>query len=471
MTWLSRLPAPVIYAISAALEKSFALLTIPLMAAYMSPADYGNFDVTVVAADLVVLLVGLGMAEQLIRFSSTAPNVAEEKRCAGEITGAALLIAVVATALVLVFAPTLQALLGLQVHIIALVAILIASCFSNLIELPLTWLRLQNNAQSFLNIVLCRTLLQVTGMAIALTNGYGAEGVLIANSIVLVGFSLYLLIQQHRDTPIALSRQRCAQIASYGAPVLAAMLAMYLLGGASRLFLAQSEPSEVVGHYGLAARFGLATVLLLYPLELWWLPKRIAVLREPNGLLQSAQVWGIAMAILTLSAMGVSLLAPVFVVAFLPATYAGAIALIPLLVITQSLHATAGLTEVGSYARETGYRIMFIDATAAVLAVLTFFLFIPDYGVYAAAGGVALGQCIRIVGYAVDGAHLAPIPYPWFSALVTIVAATLAVAYAPAAESIISRLGWTVGAVLLVGLVAGVCGLVRYSHLRSPATE
>ena len=90
---LAKLPAPLIYAASVALERSFSLITIPLMAAYLSPGAYGNFDVAVACSELAIMIVGLGMIEQLIRFASTANSADEEARCAGEVMGCAMLTA------------------------------------------------------------------------------------------------------------------------------------------------------------------------------------------------------------------------------------------------------------------------------------------------------------------------------------------------------------------------------------------
>ena len=86
LTRLKKLPAPLIYAASVALERSFSLITIPLMAAYLSPGAYGNFDVAVACSELAIMIVGLGMVEQLIRFASTSDSDQEKNRCAGELS-------------------------------------------------------------------------------------------------------------------------------------------------------------------------------------------------------------------------------------------------------------------------------------------------------------------------------------------------------------------------------------------------
>ena len=463
LAWLSKLPAPILYVASVAIEKSFALVTIPLMAAYLTPESYGYFDVAVALSEVVILIVGLGLTEQLIRFASTAGSEKDEARVAGEIMGCALCIALLGAALALLSGPLIKTILSLQVSLPALQFMLVGACLNNLIVLPMAWLRLRDDARGYLRVVVARTLCQVGGISIALISGYGADGVLISNGLVLTVFSVWLMFNQAKHTPFFISRDRFLQIGSYGAPLLGAMLAMFLLGSANRLFLAQSVNPEVMGQFGLASRLALATALLLYPLELWWLPKRIAILKQQDGLQRSADVWGLAVAILIISATGVALLAPIFISAFLPVAFVGAIALLPFLVLTESLHAVAGLTEVGSYARDTGYRVLLIDVSGAVVAVVGFYALIPIYGAHGAIAAVAMAQLVRIVGYVFDGRTLAPISYRWVRCISCAVVAALFIRFAPAASDYLAGIAWTaLATVSLLGVVVAT-GLVRIS--------
>ena len=462
---LAKLPAPLIYAASVALERSFSLITIPLMAAYLSPGAYGNFDVAVACSELAIMIVGLGMIEQLIRFASTANSADEEARCAGEVMGCAMLTATCGALAALFIAPHLQAALSLEIGLPALQFMLVAACLNNLMALPTAWLRLTDDATGYLQVVASRTLCQVGGIALALTQGYGADGVLISNALVLIAFSIWLGYRQSLSTPFRLSTRRFAQVGNYGAPIVGAMIAMFMLGSANRLFLSQWVNADVLGQFGLAARLSLATILLLYPLELWWLPKRIAALKEPGGLERSAEVWGMGFGILVLSAMGVSLLGPIFIHAFLPTTYLGAIALLPLLVITQVLHAVSGITEVGSYARETGYRVLAIDVLGAAAAIIGFALLIPSYGAYGAIAAVIVAQALRISAYVIDGKTLAPIRYRWPQGTLVAIAASCFVIFAPDASDYADRLLWTVFASAALLVVIPLTGLVSITTL------
>ncbi len=456
--WLNstfdRFPPVVLYAVSTIVEKSFSLITIPLVALYLTPAAYGAFDVAVVAADLVVLLVGMGMTEQLIRFASVEKSVLVQQRVAGEIIGVALLTAAVFIVVVMALSRNYANLIGLTLDLNAFRVVLIGSCLTGLIELPLAWIRLQDDAKHFAVLVFIRTLVQVLAIFVVLGSGFGAEGLLVANGIVLSLYSLYLLIWQLKRTPALWSWSRCRQLFHYGVPVLGAMISMYVLGNASRLFLAQEVDPTVVGHFGLASRLAMILSVALYPLELWWLPKRIVVLREPGGLNRSAEVFGVGMSLLLIFGLGVNLLVPMFIVLGLPAAYAGALPLVSLLTLAMGLHAMAGMLEVGSYARESGYRVLLIDFAGASVAIVGFIVLIPQWGAPGAVGAMAAGQLIRIAGYLIDGEALAPIRYPWV-ALGACFALTFALVYfAPPPAELLARLVWSL--VAAVALLAAL---------------
>ncbi len=455
--FLKRMPSPLIYTVSVFLEKSFSLITIPLMAAYLSPSEYGRFDIAISFIEFVGIIAGLGVASQLIRFGSTAVDEAGTKQCARELLGNSLLAALLLSVIAVIFArPMVDALL-IEIGALALYAQLLSACITSLVDLPLMWLRLKDDAVNFMYLVVGRTALQVLAMWIALSSGAGYEGVMVANAIVLIGFAALLAVVQAAETGVAFSTDRLREMLRYGAPIVGAGLATYALGTANRLFMPTHVSDEVVGYYGLATRLSLASFLLLHPFALWWIPRRIADLKRPNGPRMVADAWGLGFSILLFSALGVALFGPVLVKWFLPAPYLAAITLLPLTLLAQCLHTTVFLVSTGTYARRTSYRVLLFDATAAAIAVLGFYLFIPIYGVYGAIGSIIACQIFRLAAYWIDGNLETPVPYPWARALVGVAGLVALTATAPSVDNPILRTVWTAAAALaLTGLLVAI---------------
>jgi O-antigen/teichoic acid export membrane protein len=457
---LNRLPTPVVYALSVGLEKSFSLVTIPLMAAYLPPSEFGDYDVAIAFVEFAGLIAALGLTDQLVRFASTADNEADARRCMRELLGSALLTAFALGLLTQALAGWAVSALSIQMDTGAMRALLLAACATSLISLPLMWLRLKEDAGAFMMLVVGRTLLQVAGLWIALHMGYGAEGVMVSNAVVLLLFAAFLTVLQLRKTGAALSPARLAQVVNYGAPIVGGALAMFALGNANRLFLPDHVSSDDIGLYGLAMRIALATWLLVYPFQLWWNPKRISALRQPGGLEYSARAWGIGVGVLIFSATGVGLAGPALIALAFPEPYAGAGALVPLTILAQCLHTLGDLSSTGSFARDTGYRVLLINWIGAGVAIAGYVYTVPIYGVYGAIGSIIVGETVRLVLCLIDGAKLAPIPYPWRAVAFAACAAVAILALAPPVSMFAARAIFSAAAMLALAVLLVRGGLI-----------
>ncbi|MFM2422107.1 MAG: hypothetical protein RL291_637, partial [Pseudomonadota bacterium] len=66
--WM-RMPPVAFYAVSVVLDKGFSLLTIPLVAAYLAPSEFGRLEVALSLIEFVGLIMALGLADTLVRFA------------------------------------------------------------------------------------------------------------------------------------------------------------------------------------------------------------------------------------------------------------------------------------------------------------------------------------------------------------------------------------------------------------------
>lgn len=461
-----KLPSPVVYAISVAAEKGVSLLTIPLMAAYLPPSEYGAYDVAVSVVELVNLIMVLAIGATVIRFASTATTDADARRGVAELLGTALAIVAVFGTLFLIYGPSITTGLGVTTDPLAFRLLLAAAVIAPCIELPLVWMRMKDRAHLFFILVMTRTVAQLVAMALALWLGYGAAGVMAVNGLVLLVFAGVLLVIQLRETGISISQQALGRILTYGLPVVGASLAMFALGNANRFFLPGAVSTETIAHFGLASRLAAVVWLMLYPFDLWWAPRRISTLSEPGGLELGARMWGIGIALLTLAAMGLSLAGPVAVHLLLPKSYEPTIQLLPLLILAQFLHHVTALSNVGIYARDNGYGVLAIDVSGAALAIVGYLVLVPQLGTTGAVLAMLIGNALRLGLYLRIGAKLAPIPYPWVAAIACGVVALFLVQLAPQSGHMVARTAYTAVACLMLLATFWATGLVT----RPPAT-
>ena len=448
-----RIPPGIAYTASVAFDKGFSLITIPLVAGYLTPQEFGRLDVVVSVIEFAGLILALGVAETLIRFASAAQTDAERQTCVARFLGTALVLALIAGSLLQVLAPWLAAALNIQVSLSALRLGLAGATVAALIETPLMWMRLNQRSDLFLAFVLGRAVCQVLLMWAVLRAGWGSDGLIMGNAVAMILFSVCLVLWQISTTGIAVSWDALQRIASYGLPLVGAGLAMFALGNGNRWFLSGRVADADIAFLGLAFKLALATPLMLQPFALWWNAQRIEALTSPGGLEKSAAAWGLGFSVLTLSALAVALGGPLLIHLALPPAYVGATLYLPFAVLVCVFNELNTLCNVGAYARSNGFYVFGVNASGAAIAVIGYAVSVPHFGVAGILAAMTAGHVVRLALFARIGRDVAPIRYPVLPALAAAVLSVSAVWLAPAATEVVARVAWSAVAFLSVGMV------------------
>ncbi len=457
------MPPILYYAASVLLDKGFALLTIPLAAAYLAPADFGRLDVAVSLLELAGLLMSLGLGECLLRFASTADDEAERSRVAAELLGTGVAAAVVAGGVLQLLLPFLVEALSIKIDLWAMRWGVLGATVTAFIDMPLMWMRLRQRASLLFAFTTLRSTLQVAGMWLVFHLGYGVNGLMVSNALIAISFAAILSGLHFKAHGIALSGRAFHRAGVYGTPLVLSGLATFAVGSLSRWFIAGRIPDAEIAHLALALKLALATALVLQPFTFWWIARRMAILKEPAGLERSAVAWGLGVSVLVIGAAGINLVAPVFIGVVFPAGYHPAIALLPAAVMVSVMNELNTLSNVGSHLRRTGFHVMAINMAGGATAIAGYALLVPLWGVLGAIAAMVAGHGMRLVLFLIDGRRIAPIPYPFWRAAALGVAAAVLVAVAPAGEAHMLRLAWTAVATLLLAGLALALQLVRIS--------
>jgi O-antigen/teichoic acid export membrane protein len=455
-----RIPPVLFYISSVVVDRGVALLTIPLAAAYLAPAEFGRLDVAVSLIEVAGLVLALAHAESLLRFASTETALGGRKRVAAEFLGSALLLSAVLGGLLQLLAPLLVSALAIGIDLTAMRWALAGATVMSLIDMPLMWLRLHQRAGALFAFSIIRSLIQVTAMWIVFALGYGAEGVLISNALIAIGIAAVLTVLHGRAHGVTISLRGIERAASYGLPLVVSGLATFAVGSLSRWFLSGQVADADIAHLALAVKLGLATSLALQPFSLWWIARRMAVLSEPDGHLRNAVAWGQGVFILLSGAFGICLVGPVFIHHAFPAGYQAAIMLLPAAVLVCVMNELCTLSNVGSHLRVTGLNVMAINIVGALAAVSGYVVLIPLLGVLGALLAMALGHSVRLVLFVVDGRMLAPIAYPFGRAALLAAVVIVLIAALPGPEALALRCAWAVVGTLLLGTLAIAIGLL-----------
>ena len=452
-----------LYAVGLAWTKGIALLMVPILTRSLAPAEFGRLEVLSSIAEIGGLLAGAGLVDTLYRFASGARPGA--LRAAAQVSGLSILVALSGMLLLGLFAGRIAVQMPLPTPPTQILLLGVAVVLESAITVPLSWMRMNSAAGAYTAVIVLRATIQSGLVAALVLGGYGVSGVLAAGAITAFGTATLLAAWQARRTGIAVmptapNRHAWRGMLAYGLPLVGGGLASFVLGTADRLLLAGTVPDAALGQYALAAKFAMLAALLTQPFELWWFPRRIGLLNEPEGKAQSARLAGVGATLVILSAAMAAIAGPQLIFLLTPAAYHPAALLVPFLCASLAMQSLGSLFNVGCYATRTGTTAMLVNSLAAAVAMVFYLLLIPRWGVPGAIAATLVAQATRLGVFTLVSQRRVPLPYPFGALLrlsgVAIVAAALPQVLEPGLASALA----TLAGLGLTGAMAFAPGLL-----------
>ncbi|MBS0241999.1 MAG: methyltransferase domain-containing protein [Proteobacteria bacterium] len=461
--WLARLrklPAPATYAVGLAFEKALSFVTVPLVAHFLAPGDYGRYDVALSLLDGVSLVVGCCLGETMVRFVSEAVGSDERDRRLSGFLFSALVTTLVSLVLVQLAAVEFAKFLGISDNTAVVRLSLACTTLTAPADVALVWLRLADRADLFLLFTTSRALCQTLATWLALVLGFGAEGILVAGSIVTIFFVAGVFFAICAKYGVRPSRFAFERQLFYGVPLVGAGLAMFALGNCNRWFLRPYVAAEEIGYLGMASRLMLLAPLLMQPFTLWWQAQRFIVLFGPDGPSRTRRLWSLGVSLTILTATAVAIAGPLAIGLLLPGSYARASVYLPFVLLAFGVNQLCLFSSVGTASRGTGHQLFAIDAAGALLALVTYAILVPSHGVFGAIGGLIAGHGLRLLAYLYFGARESGLVYPLPAAALSSVVACLCVAMAPAEAHTVARMTWAAMTILILAVILNRQGLL-----------
>jgi len=398
---IANLPKPLrdslIYASALAFSKGLALLMVPVATNYLTPEDYGRLDVLQTLADLLSIIIGMGLAESLFRFAGSASNTEERKSAAANLFGMSVVSGLLTLIITQACAPFIASALPGDISLLEARLILVSLALCSVILVPLAWLRLEEKAGLYFLGSAGMVLLQVSIAIPLLMLGLGVNGVLIGTLISTLTLSSVLIYLQYKDTGIAFNFARFKSYSCYGGPLIFVGIAGFILGSFDRWILADEVGTAAMAQYALAAKFGLMTAVLIQPFDLWWHARRFSCFEEANGAVNCARYASLGIVIALFSCLIISILGPTLVRILTPESYHGAIQYIPWLALLAAIHNATSTLAFGAMSASHTIKPALIDCSAAAVALVAYLLLIPLYHAWGAIAATYIALLGRII--------------------------------------------------------------------------
>ncbi len=427
---IAKIPASLqqmaIYGSALVLMKAMSLIMVPVFTHFLEPADYGRLDVLQTLANLFSIIIAFGLSDALFRFCGDQADPVQRKRTAAGIFGLAILIGGASLILTQIFAASLAELLPGGVSEVQVRLILGSLAVSGAILVPMSWLRMQDKAFAYMLASAGCAVIQAALAAVLLYLGYGIEGVLFSGLLCMSVLALILFVFQVRNTGISLQVSSYSKYGHFGSVLTFAGFSAFIIDSFPRWLLAGSVGPAEMATFALAAKIAVMAAFLTQPFNMWWMPRRFAVLSETDGLSKCARASESGITIALTAAILVSASAPLIITFMTPASYHGAIIYVPALALFMAINASIRLLNLGCLSKDRTLSPLIIDGTAAAVACIGYIFLIPLWGPWGIVSVTALVMCGQLVSYLIVGSGIRAIPYSYGKLLALAILSTMA---------------------------------------------
>ncbi|EEX92413.1 putative lipopolysaccharide biosynthesis protein [Vibrio orientalis CIP 102891 = ATCC 33934] len=396
-----------LYASSVVLMKGISLITLPLMAYYLSPSQIGQLELMGVTTMFFSLVIGIAMHENLYRFIGVVKDSDEQKQKAAQLYSATLCLSIFLTALLTaaywLLPINVAAIPDKAVGLIALVL-----CYEAPLAICLAWLRLKNEATLFFKVCVTTVALQV-GLLIVVLNLAPSVIVIFALN-VLCTFGQFLFLHYKLGFKLSLPDYSIFKgYIRYSIPLMLSGVVAFGLSGAERWVIAGTTDLQTLGMYAIAAKFALGVGILVQPFHMWWMPKRFAAL-EQHGTQYTAKVTQQGIMLLCMVAVIVSWSSQVFIWVALPDAYHLAASYVSLTICMMLFKELVEFTNLGILYKKQTTQLLIINIASTLSAFFICYLTI-GLGIDAILLALIFGQLSRFVATYWRSQKLAPIHY------------------------------------------------------------
>ena len=405
-----------VYGIGGIMSKAIGFFLLPIYTRIFSPADYGTIEMLTVLNGLLgaLLVMGMDSAQSFYFFEQKKTGEDEQARVVTAILQWRILWGLGIVILATLVSPLLNQYffngqLSWEYFVIAFVGALFAQIMSQSAEVY----RLLYRPWSYITIILGQTF---ASAAIAITLivgfGFGIMGFFIgmlSGSLIAAAFGWWR-IRNYLDLS-GWHTYLWPKVLKFGAPLIPAALAMYILNTADRWFISNINGSETLGLYAVGAKFAMLMAIAVTTFRTAWWPVVMDSIQSSDG---PALVNTMASLYLGIGCSGIILLTALspFLVRFLtPPPFHAAYPIVGILAWQSMFYGFNLIVTVGIWKKEKTIWASILIGAVSVLNIVLDALLVPEYGGIGAALATSLSFLVWNILTLIVSERLWPVGY------------------------------------------------------------
>jgi O-antigen/teichoic acid export membrane protein len=447
-----------------------SFLLLPVFSRLLSPVDYGIWALLLTVELVTKILFRWGVDASFMRLYYECQDQRDRQCLASTIFFFLLAVNAGLLAIGVVAAPLVaDHLFGVRGQSVLLQLVLINTFIGGFYFIPFHVLRIQGKPGQFSLLAFLRSSSTLIARVLfVVVFRFGIFGVVLADIVVTLGFTLLLARWFAPLIRMVFSRQMLREALRFGLPRVPHGVAQQVIGPGTdayllRVFLPRAPGAALgdIGVYSIGLTFGLGLKYFLSAFEYAWAPFYFKTMKEKDAKRTFSGMTTYALAVLVLLAAGLAGTSADLLRLMTPSAYHGAAKVIPWIAMGAALQGVYLLTSIGlNITKHTEYYPV-ATATAALVNVGSNMLLIPRFGILGPAYANVLSYAVLAGMAMVFSQRLYPIRYEWTRLLRLVLAAVAACLTAMFAvpRVQVAAFGVLLRGTVVVGVYMGVLAL------------
>lgn len=405
---------------------SFALL--PIYTSYLAPKDYGVIELLTMLIDFSAIFFGARIGQGFMRYYGLSESEKEKATVLGSAYGMVALTHLLGAALLIVFSSGLSHLLLGDAEYSGILAIFaLTLLFGGLLEIPFAFLRAESRAGMVLALSLTKLGMQIgLNMIFLVALDMGVLGVAYASVLAQIIMVCLVTAIVSRHTAMHFSRAMVRKLIGFTLPIILAAVSMFVITYGDRYFIRLHMDLDSVGIYALAYKFGFMLFALGWqPFLTMWDPERYKLVKDEANHHMFRNVFSIVSVIVVYVAFGISVwVRPVLELMSDPSFWSAA-DYVPIVLLAYVFLAWTSFSNLGLFVSGKTRYFGLITMATALVCVAGYYVFIPRYGLYAAASVTAAVFFVRFLAIHIFATREFDMKLDWFPPVMALVIAGL----------------------------------------------
>jgi len=389
-----------IYSFGRLASKAIGFLMIPLYTSFLTPEDYGIFELLTMLVMILGIMIQGGISSAMFKFYNSCEDKSEKKEYISTIFIFVNVVCFVFCILSSIFSGYLSyALFADDKYGYHVILMLISFFFSIITSVPETYLMVQKKSKQYaiISLVILFMSLSLNIYFVAFAK-LAVLGVLYASIISRVLHAAYLVRITLPEIGLKFDINKLKAVLTFSIPMIPAELSMFVFAFSDRFFLSHMSNLSEVGIYSLGYKFVfMLSFLIIQPFMQVWEQEMYEINKNEGSEIIFGRIYIYLVCVVMFSGLLMSVFIKEVIELVATAQFHNAWKVVPFIAVAYVFRASYYYFRMTMFIKSKTKTLSKITVFGALFSLLFNYLLIPAYGAIGASIATLLSYCVLAV--------------------------------------------------------------------------